>query len=339
MHAIFGPRFVSWETPAWHNLGHVANASEMDHEELTARRAYEMAGTYEVGLKDLRIVGLPKLDIPQRAIVRQPTDDDPQHKVFGIVGPEFELLDPDRFVAIWDEFVGLPIQTLGVLKQGLEIFATTKLPAFDVKGDEVDDYLLFHVPMDGLRAMNAAETPVRVVCQNTLSAGLNAASSRVKIKHDTGSREKAGLWLQWLAETAKDQASMMKEAFSILADNSPSPADTVKVLTATYPTPKVPAVNAPPAVMESRMKVWEQLKEESERLREAANSLFEGDGTGMDHPAAKGTYWGLYNAVVETEDKRRGGSTESAAYDALFGRRAEAKKRAFAKARSLVSAA
>ena len=49
----------------------------------------------------------------------------------------------------------------------------------------------------------------------------------------------------------------------------------------------------------------------------------------MDSEACKGTVWGLYNAVVECEDYRRGGSEKSRATSAVIGDRAVTKQRAF----------
>jgi len=65
------------------------------------------------------------------------------------------------------------------------------------------------------------------------------------------------------------------------------------------------------------------------RRRDGAHELFEGRGTGMDHKAAKGTFWGAYNAVVETEDYRQGRDAVQSSQSAMFGDRMKHKRRAF----------
>jgi hypothetical protein len=85
--------------------------------------------------------------------------------------------------------------------------------------------------------------------------------------------------------------------------------------------------------MERRMTQWQAEQDITTRRREAALDLFNGAGTGMDTPAAKGTLWGVWNAIVETEDRRKGrpGPDQDAniAFENLFGLRAKAKERGF----------
>ena len=52
-----------------------------------------------------------------------------------------------------------------------------------------------------------------------------------------------------------------------------------------------------------------------------------------EFPKLANTSWGVYNAIVETEDYRRGHDSSATA---LFGSRAESKARAFNKALELV---
>jgi hypothetical protein len=69
--------------------------------------------------------------------------------------------------------------------------------------------------------------------------------------------------------------------------------------------------------------------------RAAALGLFAGAGTGMDSQASRGTMWGLYNAIVELENFREGGSDEQAATEVLIGDRAAVMQRAFSRALEL----
>jgi hypothetical protein len=110
----------------------------------------------------------------------------------------------------------------------------------------------------------------------------------------------------------------------------------LSIIRRVYREPRLPRRDAPDATLEVRMERWERMKLRMQRRREAVLSLFEGDGTGMDTPAAKGTLWGLYNSVTETENFRRGygaggvaAEAARAGEDVLFGSRGETMQRAF----------
>lgn len=64
-HNIFGSRFASHRTPAWHGLGTVFQ------EDMTAEAAFEMVGMYKVELEPIQTVS--GLVLPNKAIVRHPT--------------------------------------------------------------------------------------------------------------------------------------------------------------------------------------------------------------------------------------------------------------------------
>jgi hypothetical protein len=62
----------------------------------------------------------------------------------------------------------------------------------------------------------------------------------------------------------------------------------------------------------------------SPRRRRAELGLFNGEGTGMGSVAARGTLWGLFNAVAELENYRDDDTRDTAAYSVLFGARGAA---------------
>jgi hypothetical protein len=275
-------------------------------------------------------------ELPGRSIVRTPTPDDPEHVVLGQVGPDYTLITPGEIADIWDASVGKPIETMGVLRRGALFFCTTKLPTLDVKGDEVERYLGVCSPMDGQRTASAEEWDVRVVCANTLKAAQAQAKVSYRVVHDSTAKDRLGAWLLDAYQKAERNYDVVKEAFDLLASRSVSNSSALTVLRRAYPDVRMPRRNAPDETMAVRLERWEKMQSRIRRRRETALELFQGDGTGMDTPAAKGTLWGLYNAVTETENYRkgfaRGGVTEEAARvgeDVLFGRRGEAMQRAF----------
>lgn len=325
-HNLFGERFGDQRYPAWHELGQVFG------EPISASKAYKRLGPYEVRIADLKADGV---QLEQRAILRNPTTDDPETRVFGIVGKDYHLVTPDDFVTIWDERVGREIETIGALGAGETFFISTYLPKLDVRGDEVEFYLLGKLTMTGLHSNEVMTTGVRTVCQNTLNAAESSATQRFKVVHDQYVLQRMGDWLQELVDEAETEAKMLAQVFDLLAGTKVKQAHVTEVLEDAYPYPKAPAKNAPQNVVEQRIQWWNENVNLMDRRRDGAQALFEGMGTGMDVPAAKGTLWGVYNSVVECEDYRRGKNETTPegrariAESIMFGERAAAKKRAF----------
>ena len=78
------------------------------------------------------------------------------------------------------------IETAGALGHGERIFVTAKLPTGFRIGEEKDDtelYIVFTNSHNGLSSLTAMVTPVRVVCNNTLSAALGNNKSKFKFRH------------------------------------------------------------------------------------------------------------------------------------------------------------
>lgn len=321
-HDLFGERFVSHREPAWHSLGLVVE------EPVSAAAAFQQMGPYDVFLADLKVEGVT-VEIGQRAIVRSPVPDDPEHRVFGMVGPDYGLISPEQFCSIWDEHVGQPVETIGVLGKGETMFISTKMPAFGVRGDEVDNYLLGVSPMTGASAAEARVTPVRVVCRNTLVLSEIMASEVYRIVHDATARERMATWLSDLYNRALERTEALREAFNVLAGHHMTRYGVDKVLALAYPMPKAIREDAPETVLARRAEFNNYLVDSHTAQRKAVRELFAGAGTGMDHTACAGTAWGLYNAVVEYEDYRRGRGVVSVAREALFGYRAKIKARVF----------
>lgn len=327
-HNLFGDRFGDARKPAWHDLGTVFDRA------ISAVKALKEVGDYEVRLSPATADGV---DLGKNAILRNPTTDDPETRVFGIVSREYHLITPQDVCTIYDERVAKPIETIGALGAGETFFLSTQLPTLDVKGDEVENYLLISNPMTGLASAEIRVTPVRVVCQNTLMASDRMATQKLKIVHDKHASERLGEWLQETYEFAETTSKVLRDLFTEMASVRMKDVEARRLFEAAYPVPKAPNLNAPKAIHDQRLAWWQENINLMERRREGAKSLFEGMGTGMDLPAAKGTLWGAYNAVVETEDYRRGRNEDQIGASCLFGERAMTKKRAFEYAVNLVA--
>lgn len=317
-HELFGSRFYARQ-PAWHNLGVVFDS------DVTATEALTLVGDYTVELQD--ITTDTGIELPYKAIVRHPTPDSPTYCVFGIVGKNYFLVTPRMAAEVWDATVGQPVETLGVIKEGRTLFITTRLPAFNVKGDAVDNYLLLHSPMQADVSAEVSVTPVRVVCQNTLTAAKGLATETYRIVHDQHAKERLETWLTGVYNRAVERSKVLKEAFDLLASTKYDEAGLTYVLEQAFPNRKPPLGTAPEAEMQRRYDWWMANQKAVRRFREGVRELLEGKGTGLSVPPCVGTYWGVWNAVAEFADYRRG--RNSVAASSIFGPRADEKERAF----------
>lgn len=75
-------------------------------------------------------------------------------------------------------------QTAGSFGNGERIFVSAKLPSnILVKGDPVDNYLVFTNNHDGSGGVKILFTPIRIVCKNTLTAAIKGSNNYVSFRH------------------------------------------------------------------------------------------------------------------------------------------------------------
>lgn len=158
----------------WHNLG-----VKVD-EALTSVQALEMAGLdWQVVQKPVQIVGgkaIPNV----KANVR-----DTDQQFLGIVSDRYKIVQNKDAFAFTDMLLGegVKYETAGSLASGKRVWMLAKMDTTKVCGDNVDPYLVFTNSHDGTGAVKVAVTPIRVVCQNTLTLALSKASRTWSTKH------------------------------------------------------------------------------------------------------------------------------------------------------------
>jgi len=290
---LFDSRYFGPRQPAWHHLGQVAS------EPVGAVDAFRRAGRYDVVLA--------QSDTPDSwDIRRKPTQVDRRWRTFATVGQDYVLVPPDEITEIWDLHVQQPVETLGAVRYGRILFITMRMPSFDVRGDVLDSYLVLAHWMDATGMTEIFVAPVRVVCQNTLMMARRLARQQITLTHSRHVREHMAERLRSAVRDLEARTARLREACERLADKEADESDVAAVLTAAYPSSLAP--------------------------RRAARELFNGAGTGMELAAARGTLWGLFNAVAELENFRDGDTLNQAAYSVLFGLRGAAMERAFSAA-------
>jgi hypothetical protein len=292
---LFGARFYGHRVPAWHHLGRVSK------DKIGAVEALRRVGPYDVVLE-------PSGERGRSAVIRLPTHD-AARRSFGTVDADYVLVPPAELTALWDASVGGPVETLGALLEGRCLFLTMRLETYGVRGDGVSTYLALAHWMAPNRTSVALLTPVRVVCSNTLRLAERMSQARIDLAPTRGVRDRIAECLRQVVDRSRTQSMMLRQVFQGMADRTVSRAEAWTVVATAYPDDDV--------------------------LRRAALDLFDGAGTGMDHPAASGTAWGLYNAIAELENFREGGTDAEVALDVLFGDRCAVMQRAFEATRGL----
>src|SRR5271166_6317905 len=168
------------QTP-WHGLGTALEADDV----------YDWPKTCEkAGLAwDVELVPLVTADTQakvQNKAVRRTSDS----KVLGVVGHRFAPLQNRDAFGWFQPFLDAKeaaLHTAGSLRNGSRIWVLAKLnrsPLVIAPDDEVQKFVLLSHGHDGSLAVRCGFTPIRVVCQNTLSmAHGSQASKLIRCKH------------------------------------------------------------------------------------------------------------------------------------------------------------
>jgi len=111
------------------------------------------------------------------------------NKILDVVSTEWNPVQNSEAFQFFDEYcrVGdMEMHTAGSLKGGQIVWVLAKIKdSFDIfKGDKIDGYLLFSNPHKFGQSIDVRFTPVRVVCNNTLTLSLESKSDNyVKVNH------------------------------------------------------------------------------------------------------------------------------------------------------------
>lgn len=139
----------------------------------------------------------------------------------GTVKGRYQILQNLHAFDFFDSIVGKGeaiYETAGALGAGEKIFITAKLPDYIKVGkdDLIEQYLFLTNTHDGSGVIQAAFTPVRIVCNNTLRAALKQNSNMVRIMHtgDVHGKVKAAHQIMGMANMMKAE---LEPIFNVMA--------------------------------------------------------------------------------------------------------------------------
>lgn len=244
-----------------------------------------------------------------------------------VVSQRYHVVQPREILEFYRDLTeksDFELETAGVLKGGRKLWALARTgQSAAIKGKDVTNgYVLLATACDGTLATTAQFTSIRVVCNNTLAVALNEADKRnnakppqgiVKVPHNT----------KFDAAAVKQQLGISVSTWdeyiyqlNLLSDRKVKPVEADRFLWNVFNG----NINSSSSVNGSF----------NERAINKSKSLFEGHGRGAMLQSARGTAFGLLNAVTEYVDhERRAKSTDHRLDSAWFGAGAAIKGRAF----------
>jgi phage/plasmid-like protein (TIGR03299 family) len=217
----------------------------------------------------------------------------------------------------------MEMHTAGSLNDGKMVWALAKVnESFDVLGeDRVDSYLLFSNPHQYGKSLNVRFTPIRVVCNNTLTMSLSATSkNEVALNHRRAFdpsmvKEQLGI--------AHEKFEVYKDASRFLASKRISKTDLVTYMNNVFEFGKTKG---------REVTKYEDLP----RTAKAAFDVLESQ-PGANF--AEGSYWQAFNAVTYLTDHELGRNADTRLQSAWFGVNQQRKVRAMNLALEMAEAA
>lgn len=319
--------FVSYEQPAWHGLGKVL------HNPISARMALEQGGLDYTVIKLPNIHAIPVygngFDQPPTDFIEEVSDDsfftyrrDTNKKLGTKLGKDYQVLQNVEALDVVDEILQngtATIETAGAIDGGRKVFILLKVKKDIIVGsnDVVHQYWLIVTSHDGSLSITAMGTNVRVVCHNTLTAALQGAQSKVKIRHTKNAKEK-------LAEAAKvlrliQQNTEVNEAnYNQMKATKITQQEMWNYFGNIFLTPQEI----------SRLQAGERAKEvlkegKIETIDKVLDFALNGVGHSMAMAGTEHTMWSAYNGVTGYLTRKKYENDNARANSMLFGNTAE----------------
>ena len=288
--------------PAWHNL---ANRIFNIDEDVTTQMMLDEAklSNWNVRLSPLTDhISSEWNDVSNSQLVIRDNPFNGETDVLSTVGSRYHVLQNEELFdfadAIHDANPECRWESAGSLKKGRVVFGSVDIPrtmVLDPQGanDETKLYLIVWTSHDGSVAVQAAITPVRVVCQNTLNLAMNNAKQSFKIRHTQTAegkiqvaRETLGLALGYFDDFEKEAQALFAQSV-----NDKQFLDIVKTV---YPKPAEDSSKIAQTKWDNKMVTLDELYHNS-----------------PTNANIKGTKWGALNAFTERLDYFRSGRGNS----------------------------
>jgi len=303
----------------WHGLG------ERVSNDLTPVQMMQKAGVdWEVhAVESFVEFNNKKMPTGQKSLIRS-TDG----RILTNIGENWNPVQNETAFEFFAEFVAagdMEMHTAGSLRDGEYVWALAKVKeSFDVFGDDqVDSYLLFSNPHKYGKSIDVRFTPIRVVCNNTLTFALDQKSKNgVRLSHRT----------EFNADMVKETLGLAHEKFAkykdmaqFLGSRKINAESLIQYYNTVFP-------NTSRTEMPKEVKAYEDLSRN-------AKLCFDVIDTQPGAEYAQGTWWQAFNSVTFVTDHVQGRNKDNRLHSQWFGQNAARKVVAAEKAVEFATAA
>lgn len=259
----------------WHGLGTIVEKAPTQKDAIKLAKLdwrVEKLPIYAM-INDKGIIE-PKVAIPDRfALMRMDTK-----FCTGMCMDRYEIVQNNEAFDFVDDIMktekgAIRYETAGSLFNGKKIFLLVKMQNSKILGDTVENYLFFTNSHDGLNAVKAGISNVRVVCDNTLQMAMQGATRSWSAHHTKSVKSKQ----EEAIRTLKLATKYIKEMPVIAEKMAMIKVDTDKIVKTFFTATELEKENTQTAIM----KIITLAKEKD------------------DLQNFKGTAWGVYNAVAD----------------------------------------
>ena len=261
---------------------------------------------------------------------------DSDNQVLSHCGRDYIPIQNEQVFEFFKRFTeagAMTMETAGSLKGGKEIWGLAKISEdFElIGGDEIKGYLLINQPHIVGKSMTIKLTPIRVVCNNTLTFALGQkGTASFRMPHVRAFNEDVMESAREALGLSNEVMSLFKNQAKFLAQKKAKHSDILEFISEVYQ----------PAVLQefrNEMKLKEEgklvgdivpMKDRFNKYPALVVEALERQ-PGADLKSSKGTWWGALNAVTYVEDHLRESNDEgNNLHSAWFGAGANRKARA-----------
>ena len=270
---------------------------------------------------------------------------DSDNKTFGPCGPKFvpsQNADAFKFFEKFTSVGDMSMDTAGALKGGEQVWGLAKInDGFTLPGDDrVLGYLLVSVSHKWGKANEIRFTPIRVVCNNTLTYALaDKTRPSFKMPHLTALDADVFKSAEEALGIAGDRMKDFKESAEFLSSKNYTSQNVVSYISELFQ----------PELLEQQKNIEkmsdikaiatrQSMVDEFKRVPAMVHQALE-EQPGANLKSSKGTWWGAANAVTFIVDHKWGHDRDAALHNAWFGGRASLKQKAISKAVEYAKAA
>ncbi len=277
------------DTP-WHGLG-VKVPADLSPDQMLSKAGLN----WTVGKESIITSG--GHSIPDKKALVRSSD----NKVLDIVGKDWNPVQNEEAFGFFNDFVmsgDMEMHTAGSLKGGQIVWGLAKVKeSFKVFGnDEVESYLLFTNPHRFGQSVDVRFTPIRVVCNNTLTLSLQQKSQNaVKLNHKKAFDADA---VKDMLGVASFKLQQYKEMAEFLGSKQFNDKTFSEYLTSLFPS---------------------YSKAEGDTVSKPAQRILELVDTQPGAQYASGSWWSAFNAVTYFTDHERGRDADARLQSAWYG--------------------